>query len=346
MQVSPDWEDLIRRFVGVQNRRLVIGCCGGNGLGKSNFLNALIDRFNSVGTSVCMLETDLRAPIHTPPGMVSIKRCGDQESSSNAVFVGDYMANQVPITYLRSIQYLLEEDCFVSERVVIINTHGWTVGLGAHLVLSILNAAKVTHVVHFKSIPDDLDFANVSASLREIFLPTPIVDQSNSSRDLYFTRLLSYFGIRVLQDLVIKTPLSILLKDVKVVRGPSCPDSAINMLHILNRSLVGLCSGSRCWGLGFVVAIDEATERLYIQTPIDQVSMIENNVDTLVLNRMENPLQLLCERGLSNVAWTGAQPFFAFKDQVFQSSRSTNPKYFRRRRLENADLEKERNKLF
>jgi hypothetical protein len=157
LMISPTWSDYIS-----STSARVIAVCGSRNMGKSMLakclMNSLQDRPGNEG--VLYLETDLGQSEFTPGGIVGLYRvtepllgpafCHTQtnETTICQFFVGHTCPDKNPAYYFRAIAaaFKFYQDMPVKPPLII-NTHGWTTGLGWEMVLEILCLTRPDEIV-------------------------------------------------------------------------------------------------------------------------------------------------------------------------------------------------------
>ncbi|CAN6633776.1 hypothetical protein TRVA0_014S01332 [Trichomonascus vanleenenianus] len=149
-------------------KKPVIFVVGPKSSGKSSFcrtlLNYLVSKLNeqhppSAATqTVSYLDLDPGQPEYCPPGTISLQNAGFNFGPSythralplRAHCLGDVSPKDEPglyLSYMRDLFKVYSENQKVSEAPLIINTPGWTRGLGLDLLVQISNETQPTHII-------------------------------------------------------------------------------------------------------------------------------------------------------------------------------------------------------
>jgi hypothetical protein len=328
---------------------LVVAVCGAKGLGKSTFLRSVGQAVATVCANVWYLDTDLGQPECSVPGLVSLRRWGAEEPE-HALFVGDSSPASHPVSYLDSCRELVRRHRGGGARagVLLVNTHGWNIGLGAELVAAVCAAAGVHYLAHLKhaSRPDAIVPAQMGTQLeRTLALTGVVVSASYSPEEERFRRFARYFGASSLAVLEARPPLRVpvaglsLLASVDAVADarpepPSPADLVGAYAALCRRAPEGVLDF-------FALAIVRAAEAvpdaawLLVLPPTLTPSSLRERADALVLG--SQPVQLLrwSDNDSSAVAAQGHKPFFAFAHQCVHlaDEARVNRKNLKRRRL-------------
>ncbi|KAJ1921755.1 Polynucleotide 5'-hydroxyl-kinase grc3 [Mycoemilia scoparia] len=174
--ILTEWEEAASTFVSAQptldnNLRPIppIAMVAGNrSSGKSTFIRYLLNRLLSVKSRIYYLETDLGQSELTPPGVIGLFKIQNPllgppftHATSvipvHATYMGVTTPKDDPDRYSASIRHILElyrsefsvktsQDTHGQDvESLVINTHGWTKGLGLDLLYLTCQAAIPTH---------------------------------------------------------------------------------------------------------------------------------------------------------------------------------------------------------
>lgn len=336
---------------------LTVAVCGAKGLGKSTFLRMLAGRLVDESEAVFYLDTDLGQPEFGLPGQVSLTRLGPGASpcKSTSLFVGDLSPREHPTQYLRAVLELvlryrkgelgeIGEAAVSSRSVLLVNTHGWNISMGADMVRAILDAAQVSHVVHMKhaSRPDAIAVDGTSVQRVYKLAPATMSTASESPKEARFQRCARYFGAACLTELELKAPVRISTASAPA-RCLTAEESVAKQYvleHGLVGCMVGLCDAREDgkdapWmdlvGMAVVVGQDAERQELLVVTPVRDLSCVR----AVVLGSQPVPLMRWYEGNCDAVAFMHKRNFFAFRHQVVNAAApaAANRKNLKRRRL-------------
>ncbi|CAL8101043.1 unnamed protein product [Orchesella dallaii] len=177
------WEQIFNDLIDKFDCSTGIICSfGGKGVGKSTFVKWLTNRFLSRQDTdrVLFLDLDPGQTEFTPPGMISVHICSEPilgpnfthlKEPSRSIFLGGVNVADFPISYIKGVSELFEY-CACSEEFQgipwIVNTMGFSQGLGVHLACEIIKIIRPTAVVQLsinnekRSFPFLLNKQNVS----------------------------------------------------------------------------------------------------------------------------------------------------------------------------------------
>lgn len=200
--------------------RIVI--TGAKGTGKSTFSRLLANTLLNQSTpTVAYLDVDPGQPEFSQPGTVALHLLDNPTLSptlatlapSRAHFIGYTSPKEDPGHYVTCITDLISHYRSNHPNIpLIINTCGWTKGLGLELLQDIVYNAQATDIVHFSSTR----FKDTSSPLEALAnehtqtydLPAAHVPASRfSAADLRSLRIMSYFH-RKGQDWDFSSPLT------------------------------------------------------------------------------------------------------------------------------------------
>ncbi|KAL7269237.1 Polynucleotide 5'-hydroxyl-kinase grc3 [Rhizina undulata] len=173
LSISEEWQ---RCFDSVKEKVMapqnypsppVILVSGGKGAGKSTFARTLLNKLLEVAPAVVYLDVDPGQPEFSPPGMVSLARVtspifgppfthpNNSENMIRSHHVGFTSPKEDPGHYIAcaadlflEYQSLLNSSADERNTPLIINTAGWTKGLGLELLNDIVQRCQPTDVVY------------------------------------------------------------------------------------------------------------------------------------------------------------------------------------------------------
>lgn len=159
--------------------------CGEKNSGKSTFVRYLVNAALTRGKRVVVVDCDPGQPMRGVPGaisafapskpMLAAAHCeaDDTDEVLCQLFLGDVTPRDAPASYASAVARLLESAA-VGKNLVIINTCGWTRGLGAELLQSIVSALRepLVYVVgdalscleHATVLPEKFQTASTSSA--------------------------------------------------------------------------------------------------------------------------------------------------------------------------------------
>lgn len=153
-------ESLLEMFSDDKRKLKVVMVAGAKKTGKTTLSHFLANRLlQTSNTKVFYVETDLGQPTYSPPGFISMFEVEDpllcNKSGWNAryldynklEFVGDNSPQFYPEIYKRGLESLKEELDRVESRLesdayVVINTHGFTKGIGYFVTKTIMEVLE------------------------------------------------------------------------------------------------------------------------------------------------------------------------------------------------------------
>ncbi|KAG0152572.1 hypothetical protein CROQUDRAFT_35355 [Cronartium quercuum f. sp. fusiforme G11] len=199
-----------------------------------------------------------------------------------------------------------------TERVpLVVNTMGWTTGLGAELLARIHELVEPTTTFTFEQHEDSELLSNVEMlepigdtplSLR---LPPTESRTLNLLSHLYatshhpspITKSTKYFkSWRFDYPLTHRRPYTIQSKDIEIeLLDESIPRSHLG--HVLNGSLIAICSLTQCFGLGLIRTLDSNTGTLFVITSTipdsdEKISFVKGHEPLLPLHINIHGLEL------------------------------------------------------
>ncbi|TRM64729.1 hypothetical protein BD626DRAFT_567603 [Schizophyllum amplum] len=160
--------------------------------GKSTTVRTLMNKHLEKHRRVAVLECDLGQSEFTPAGMVALNVISrplfgppftHPTIPYRAHFIGETTAKSSPSHYLVAIEALMEtyrldirmpaledededeDDERISDHIpLIVNTMGWTKGLGADLLRRLEDLIQPTHILEFQTATSDADWPRATAS--------------------------------------------------------------------------------------------------------------------------------------------------------------------------------------
>jgi len=163
---QPDiWKTITQQFLDLVSSkeyfRLLL--CGGKGVGKSTLLRYTVNRLLVECGSVLVLDFDPGQPEFVPSGCVSATLVSTPLLGPNFTHLQEplhcYFVSDVDITvdpnhYIQSCTRLLN-DCRREPKLMnmpmIINTMGFTTGIGLDIMLDVIRLSQPTHVIQLTS---------------------------------------------------------------------------------------------------------------------------------------------------------------------------------------------------
>ncbi|KAJ7066642.1 hypothetical protein C8F01DRAFT_712278 [Mycena amicta] len=211
--LSPTWKKALDRTY--ESKDPIILVKGQKNAGKSTFARALLNRLSSRYRRIAYLECDLGQSEFTPGCMVALNVVENPVFGppfthptipNFAHYLGSTSPKQMPAQYISAVQSLLEtyrvevqtlvddagEDDRISDVVpLIVNTMGWTKGLGADLARRIEDLVQPTDIFELDSASSPpCQGANVHCL--EPIAPSPLTS-SYTAADHRSIASLSYF---------------------------------------------------------------------------------------------------------------------------------------------------------
>eukprot|EP01114_Cavostelium_apophysatum_P020067 TRINITY_DN6621_c0_g1_i1.p1 TRINITY_DN6621_c0_g1~~TRINITY_DN6621_c0_g1_i1.p1 ORF type:complete len:376 (+),score=69.37 TRINITY_DN6621_c0_g1_i1:506-1633(+) len=321
------------------NRRLRIMVSGGKNLGKSTFCRYLMNSLLNKYSKVAYIETDIGQTEFTPSGALSLNILTSPifgppfthlQKPVSSRFIGLTSPFNHPYYYLACINSLFDEyeSMFSDESdlvPLIINTHGWTTGIGLEIIGKITLRAIPEHIVQFRgqhvssvvdfgsivnSSPDKDKFAGCQVHALNGASQTRPRGKAHEARELqlrsYFHNSLQSYHKSKWKNIRIRALFDVI------------PFSQV--FYAINASLVGLCADDRtysfqsseeetfikqnelpillaevpicrCLGLGIVKSIDMLSKTNELITPLSTDEM--HKVNTLLPGRLAIPSEIL-----------------------------------------------------
>jgi len=137
---------------------------GDKNMGKSVFLMHFINSAINKIPEVYCLDTDLGKPLFSLEGSVSLSKIispilsniPQSQKLIKSYFINDTSPKDKPMLYLKSIFSLLEyydsqTQNNTTDKILVINTHGWTSGLGFSLLSQITEQIKANFIVSLEN---------------------------------------------------------------------------------------------------------------------------------------------------------------------------------------------------
>ncbi|XP_019647321.1 PREDICTED: polynucleotide 5'-hydroxyl-kinase NOL9-like [Branchiostoma belcheri] len=147
----------------------VILLCGGKNSGKSTLARFLINLILSSCGEVYHLECDIGQTEFTPSGFVSLTHVTTptlgppfthQKTPDRCCYYGHLSPNDDPDRYIRTVKYVHQG--YRGDAPLIVNTMGWTQGLGLHLLMDTLHLVRPSHILQLKGRKSAQDLPQLS----------------------------------------------------------------------------------------------------------------------------------------------------------------------------------------
>ena len=161
---QPDaWMDYTQQLISQAEEKkepVRLMLCGGKGVGKSTLLRYIVNRLMKRFGSVLVVDFDPGQPELFPAGCVSASLVSEPllgpnvthfQQPQHSYFVGDADITICPDRYLRSCQQLLNDcrmDPVLSSAPMIVNTMGFTTGVGLDVTLDLIRLTQPLQVFH------------------------------------------------------------------------------------------------------------------------------------------------------------------------------------------------------
>lgn len=273
--------------------RLVV--CGGSGSGKSTFTRCITNHLLMRFPQVVLIDSDVGQSEMSPPGLVAAYclnevRVGASAASNRTVplsarFFGDTTPREEPDQYAAFVETVCEEALSFALQhgcPVVVNSDGWTNGIGADLLRHLVAQVGSSHIAHLRLTGHELRpaIAQLVSNLpreRNLALTSP-----RSDRDLNFHPMLlrelhiaAYFS----KELALGRVYNVSLSDVELICANQNYPSVIPA-EALNASLVAI--GRRVdsreserldWaiqGFGIIRGLDPEKGILYVCSPLNE----------------------------------------------------------------------------
>ncbi|CAN8066598.1 unnamed protein product [Agarophyton chilense] len=294
----PEWNsvccrlnDFLNQAVQPHDLRLLV--CGGSGSGKSTFTRCIINHLLQSCRAVVLMDSDVGQSEMSPPGLVAAycvteMRMGSGAASNRNIplaarFFGDTTPREDPDQYALYIELVCKEALeFAAEHKypVVINSDGWTNGIGADLLHHLTTKVDPSHLAQLSLQGHEPRRAIVelASNFREdrcFLLTTP-----RSERDMCFPPILlrelhvaSYFS----KELAMGRVYNVHIEDVELICVDEKSLSGMPMeglrafLVALGRNVMVDDQTEQDWnieGFGIVRGCDPETGFLYICTPV------------------------------------------------------------------------------
>ncbi|XP_012940738.1 polynucleotide 5'-hydroxyl-kinase NOL9 [Aplysia californica] len=153
------WRKLVSQQEGDQPPGVV--CCGAKNSGKSTFTRMLINASLQSVKSVAYLECDIGQTEFSPPATVSLHIISEpvlgapfchQRHAESMVFFGDVSPSTDPSVYVQCLTHVYKAYTDLAQPLpLIVNTMGFTEGLGLMLLIDTVNITKPDVVVQIES---------------------------------------------------------------------------------------------------------------------------------------------------------------------------------------------------
>ena len=278
--VPEEFDDVVQR---VLKNPSVVAVCGAKNAGKSNMCRFLVNSMLSCGRfagGVCYLDVDLGQCEFTPPGMLSLVMVDRpltgstvenmrlfREKVAVSVFMGDTSQQDRVNEYVRAVSYLVRrfrKDIAPRNVPLVVNCNGWISGMGAEVLLKVLQMCEPTCVVEItKHYPtedgerkvskffakEDYAFAFSKMEKKPLIVNTPCISDSLpqflalGAKETRSAQMLAYFEhdkTPVAAQKFHRVPFSAV-----AVCFAGCDIGPSHALAALNGMIVGLCANPR-----------------------------------------------------------------------------------------------------
>lgn len=320
--IIPDgWHDIEDIFNMSQGSPIRVLVLGSKGVGKSTFTRFFTGKLGPKIGALCRIETDCGQPDFSPPGVLNLAVLRNNEKIQvvSQRYVGFVTPSVNPIAYVECIEKLFKDyEGRFANIPLIVNLHGWNMGMGRKTYEAAIHIIKPDFVVHIGSSKEDPSFAVEPINpFISIFLPAPqpswlslapvvlLTDDeegrciaSMTARDKRWVKYATHFR----PDLVIRneyksahprdfflSPFCRLLSLSKASVSVSLPYANTvpqDPFKLLEQLLVGLCNSAsgQCVCLGFVDSIDD--EGVYVVIPPNIPKIMTDSIDEIVKGEM------------------------------------------------------------
>mmetsp|Transcript_8958 Transcript_8958/g.17645 ORF Transcript_8958/g.17645 Transcript_8958/m.17645 type:complete len:436 (+) Transcript_8958:540-1847(+) len=382
--------------------RMILAVVGGKGLGKSTFVRLAANKIQaSVSSDVrCFLiDTDPGQPILDLPGTLGLfeaktmnseddtkaasrkrkkaaskKRPRSESGTASgqvtweqqkSFFLGDTSPATHPSTFMDSIHNLVRTYETLTEgspSVLILNFHGWTIGLGSEMANAMLKSANVNYVVHIRhtSRADTIEYDAKSLDRVYRLQPAHVGGSSEVAKDQRFERICHYFGAPSLTDLELKQSFPLRVpSDVEICTVREDEGLDADLLMAADGAFVGLCrrapldtnsesdddadeDGNKMLqsnafeylGMGFV-SYAGSDQVLHIVSPIKKETLFEQGITHVVLGSQGAPLMQWLAKNSESCSRKMHKPFFVDAELSVDlvPPSNVNKKNLKRRRL-------------
>uniref|UniRef100_A0A5S6QZT4 deoxyhypusine synthase n=1 Tax=Trichuris muris TaxID=70415 RepID=A0A5S6QZT4_TRIMR len=174
--------EIVEQCIALGSHKLHLAlACGAAGVGKSTFLRFVINGLLSVGIQPFLMDLDTGQSEFCRPGCLAIKKIespligpafGRTKSDPElCYYFGEVSPAERPHVYLQLVSELFQQFTNkVHTGVMLINTNGFVVGVGADILIQIVKMLKPDHVVLLSNQVERRDDDNPS-ELRELLEP-------------------------------------------------------------------------------------------------------------------------------------------------------------------------------
>ncbi|CAH1266211.1 NOL9 [Branchiostoma lanceolatum] len=147
----------------------VILLCGGKNSGKSTLARFLINLMLSSCEGVYHLECDIGQTEFTPSGFVSLTHVNTptvgppfthQKTPDRCCYYGHLSPGDDPDRYVRTVKYVHQG--YRGDAPLIVNTMGWTQGMGLHLLMDTIHLVHPSHILQLKGRKSAQDLPELS----------------------------------------------------------------------------------------------------------------------------------------------------------------------------------------
>jgi len=145
----------------VKDKKQTIMVTGAKNTGKSSFLIHLINTALNNSKDIYCIDTDLGKPLFTLEGTVSLSKIKapilsnkpKSQSTLRSFLINDTSPKDKPLLYLKAISALYSSYIQLANHrsLLVVNTHGWTDGLGFLLLEQITEVIKPTIIVSLET---------------------------------------------------------------------------------------------------------------------------------------------------------------------------------------------------
>lgn len=170
----PSWKSTIDQLMS-QTPVPSIAIMGSKGAGKSTFTRYCVNRLLKDHDRVCYIDTDIGQPEFTAPGLVSLtvitRPLLYTEGAYSfllktfevqySYFIGAATPAESPLLYIDAMRKLMQRAAEFAGCPVVMNTMGWVVGVGLHMVNTLCDLAQISVVVRLGDFPEPENDANV-----------------------------------------------------------------------------------------------------------------------------------------------------------------------------------------
>ncbi|GAA96741.1 uncharacterized protein L969DRAFT_97090 [Mixia osmundae IAM 14324] len=318
LELSATWSSALERLhTGTSDIGLRVMIEGGKRVGKSTLMKLAVNRLLEKHASVAVLDTDMGQSEMTSPGQISLTICtlpliGSAFTRSTRPVRSHFLGALSPRTdaahYIACLSDLMRCYTRLGSMPLVVNTQGWTKGLGAELQSALCDLVEPSMFIRFSSAESRDHFEGPAAEMaqRDYVTIEPIADdiaaRSLSAADLRTLNLMSDLQRRWQPDGMVNwnynepivatppflVPYSAGEASVNQIFIADAEIAPAHGLRLLDASLVGLIvsdepiedagelfltgmpdpSRSHCIGLGVIRAIDGSQLLLQLVTSI------------------------------------------------------------------------------